>query len=147
MRSKFITKGCVGPLKACQSRNPKLTSAEWYRAQMREWAGLWRGRRWIAAILGKPVEEVAKTYLGLAKSYREESLKRAAVELISQAAPEDGLAVLRKKTECLRAQNDTLADIITNLALRVDDLERNQFTRHELVLINPEDLLEREGVL
>ncbi len=50
----------------------------WYRAQMRSWAGHWRIRRETAALLAKPVSEIAETNLYFAKMYRDHSRQRDA---------------------------------------------------------------------
>jgi hypothetical protein len=54
---------------------PHITEAQWYRGQMRSWAGYWRERHLIAAMLGKSVQEVTETYIALAKTYRDGALK------------------------------------------------------------------------
>ena len=63
-----------GPLSECICRNHPADVADfeqrWHRAQMRNWAGHWRDSRAAAAMLGKPVEEVAAVNLSLAIAYR-----------------------------------------------------------------------------
>lgn len=66
---------CRGALSDCLARDPGLTEAKWYRGQMRAWAGYWRERRLLAAMVGRSVQEVANTYLSLAKTYRDGALK------------------------------------------------------------------------
>lgn len=56
-------------------RPSRVTPAQWYRGQMRNWAGFWRARKLVAAMVGKPVDEMAETYISLAKTYRNEALK------------------------------------------------------------------------
>ena len=76
MRSEVCTPNrCRGPFSDCKRRDPSLTEAEFYRGQMRGWAGNWRRRNEIAALLGKPVAEIAATDLGLAKMYRDYALR------------------------------------------------------------------------
>lgn len=45
----------------------------WHRAHMRGWAGFWRRAAETAALLGRPLQEVAGTDLAIAKSYRDHS--------------------------------------------------------------------------
>jgi hypothetical protein len=66
---------CSGPLSQCLARDPKLTEAKWHRGQMRGYAGFWRQRREIAALVGRTVADVTKTDLFLAKLYRDHALK------------------------------------------------------------------------
>jgi hypothetical protein len=76
----FVPANCSGPLSECLKRDPQLTESAWHRGQMRSWAGYWRDRHAIAAILGKKVSEVADTYLSLAKSYRDSARKMEVVK-------------------------------------------------------------------
>lgn len=71
----YTPPNCSGPLRECQARDKTLTEARWNRGQMRGHAGYWRHRHEIAAILGKPVEEVASTAIYLATVYRNDALK------------------------------------------------------------------------
>lgn len=66
---------CSGALSECQRRDPKLTEAKWHRGQMRGYAGYWRRRFEIAALLGIPVANFAGTDLSLAKLYRDHALR------------------------------------------------------------------------
>jgi len=63
-----------GPLSNCLARSYPADVREferrWHRGQMRGWAGHWRRAKADAAVLGKPVKEVAKTALDLAVIYR-----------------------------------------------------------------------------
>ena len=71
-----------GPLSECLQRNRPADAADferrWHRAQMRGWAGHWRESRVEAAMLRKPVEEVAALNLRLALVYRDVT-RRASV--------------------------------------------------------------------
>lgn len=73
-----------GPLAGClRGVTPENRAAEelrWHRAQMRSWAGHWRERHASAALLGKSAEEVGRTHLSLAKSYRDAARRLAARE-------------------------------------------------------------------
>lgn len=66
---------CNGPWLVCKARHPELTEAQWHRGQMRGYAGFWRQRGEIAALVGDTVVNVAKTDIALAKIYRDEALK------------------------------------------------------------------------
>ena len=66
---------CSGPLSQCLARDPKLTQAKWHRGQMRGYAGFWRQRKEIAALVGRTIEDVSKTDLFLTKLYRDHALK------------------------------------------------------------------------
>lgn len=70
-----ISSRTSGPWSECKAKDPTLTEAQWSRGQMRSWAGYWRKRYALAALLGKSVKEVADTHLSLAKSYRNDALK------------------------------------------------------------------------
>lgn len=63
-----------GPLSECIHRHQPADVADferrWHLAQMRGWAWRWRESRADAAMLGKPVAEVAEVALSLALSYR-----------------------------------------------------------------------------
>jgi hypothetical protein len=52
-----------------------LTEAKWHRGQMRGYAGFWRQRKEIAALVGRTIEDVSKTDLFLTKLYRDHALK------------------------------------------------------------------------
>ena len=71
-----------GPFSECVARAKPADAREferrWHRGQMRNWAGHWRRARATAAILGKPVKEVAATALALALNYRNAALKGGA---------------------------------------------------------------------
>jgi hypothetical protein len=66
---------CSGPWSECKKRQPSLTEAKWHRGQMRGYAGFWRRRHEIAALVGDTVGRVAETKLSLAKIYRDSALK------------------------------------------------------------------------
>jgi len=66
---------CDGTWRQCKARHPQLTEAQWHRGQMRSWAGFWRKRQVIAALVGDTVGNTAKTDLDLAKIYRDEALR------------------------------------------------------------------------
>jgi len=72
----------TGPYSECVARATPVDAREferrWHRGQMRGWAGHWRRARADAAILGKPVKEVAGTALSIAIIYRNAALKMAA---------------------------------------------------------------------
>ena len=63
-----------GPFSQCLARahpaDPRDFERRWNRGQMRTWAGHWRQSRATAALLGRPVQEVAQTALNLALIYR-----------------------------------------------------------------------------
>lgn len=70
----------IGPLSECLQRHRPADAGDferrWHRAQMRGWAGHWRESRVEAAMLGKPVEDVAALNLRHALVYRD-AAKRA----------------------------------------------------------------------
>lgn len=63
-----------GPFSKCLAGDPFLTEARWNRGQMRSWAGYWRERKILAAMLGTTEENQGEVYLSLAKSYRDSAL-------------------------------------------------------------------------
>lgn len=76
MSAKVCTpNNCRGPLNECLRRDPRLTEAQWHRGQMRGYAGYWRRRFELAALLGIAVEQFMGTDLALAKIYRDSALK------------------------------------------------------------------------
>lgn len=66
---------CSGPWSECKRRHPALTEAQWHRGQMRGYAGWWRDRHRIAALVGDSIGEVARVDLSLAKLYRDHALR------------------------------------------------------------------------
>jgi hypothetical protein len=65
-------------MKRTHPADPRKFEQQWYRGQMRGWAGHWRRSKATAALLGKPVKEVAETALSLTISYRNAALKGGA---------------------------------------------------------------------
>lgn len=66
---------CSGPWSECKRHNPNLTEAQWHRGQMRGYAGFWRRRHEIAALLGCDLTEAVDTHLYLARLYRDHALR------------------------------------------------------------------------
>lgn len=85
MKGRVACPPCYsGPLAGClcgmAPENRATEELRWHRAQMRSWAGHWRERHAAAALLGKSAEEVGRTHLSLAKSYRDAARRLAARE-------------------------------------------------------------------
>ena len=81
----FRSEPCYsGPLSQCLARFPESQHKEqtfrWYREQMRAWAHHWRDADWQAALIDRPKDQLQRTALSLAKSYRDSSVHHKEAE-------------------------------------------------------------------
>jgi hypothetical protein len=59
-----------GPFSIFKKNFPDVPEWKWWHGQMRGWAHFWRDHKLVAALVGKPADEMAETYISLAKNYR-----------------------------------------------------------------------------